>query len=328
MVEAPIASAMTMHTGLVPKRKGTIFTRLESLGAIVGTTTSFSLAGQFAVNPGLSASFPWLSGPAAAYNMYKFRRLRIRYLNSTNTTNTGMVVIAFNPDPNDPPPTALNQIQNYDIRMRVATWKDDWVDVPAEELNRLPKFLIRSSIVPGEIANYDVGNISVVCSGNTSSINTVGDLWLDYEVELFSPIVGTGANPRARANSIYTPLLLNLTSATPTIVPYPTIVDNALGLVNNAGSFTGMSGALMVYAQLTIQAATLTAGTLTIYKNGVPVVSASYPPLLNNLSTVNVFGYVSLLATDTVTVQVNATGTTLVSAPGGAINGDLIFTPA
>lgn len=329
MVEAPIATSMTLHSGAVPRpRKGTVFNRLESLGAIVGTTTGFSLAGSFPVNPGLPGTFPWLSGPAVAFNLYRFRSLKIRYMNSTNTTNTGVVVIAYNPDPNDPAPTNLAQIENFDIRVRVSTWKDDWVEVPREELSRLPKYLVRNSIVPGEIATYDVGSIYVVCSGNASSVNTVGELWLEYEIELFSPIVGTGAAPKARGNSIYSGVMQNITTGVPTAITFPTIIDNALGLTNTAGTFTGITGALMVYAQVTISAAALTSGTLNILKNGVGVIGATYAAPLASLSTANVFGFVSLVPTDTLTVSVNLAGTTLVAAPGGAINAILVITPA
>lgn len=176
-----------------PKSSPTVFRRLEEVATITGTTTPFAVTNALSVNPGLSATFPWLASPAQAFNLYRFRSLKIHYMNSTNTTNSGLVVIGYNPDPNDLAPTTVQQIENYETHLRVATWENACVEVPKADLSRLNKFIIRNSIVPGAIETYDIGSIFVVCSGNVSSSVTIGEIWLEYVVEFYAPFVNIGS---------------------------------------------------------------------------------------------------------------------------------------
>jgi hypothetical protein len=325
---APIATSAIISSQPRRAASKSTFSRLEEVSTIIGTTTAFSVTNNLSLNPGLAATFPWLASPATAFNLYSIRRLRIWYLNATNTTNTGLVVVGFNPDPNDPPPTSLAQIENYESRLRVSTWENSYFDIPKEDLNRLNKFFIRSSIVPGELGVYDVGSVYVCCSGNASSTNTLGELWFEYTIDLYAPIVSTGVQPIGKASSTYSPVSQSLVSATPTIITFPTIVDNALGLVNVAGVFTGITGALLVYAQVSINAVTMTAGNLSILKNGTAVITVIFAPLTGNFTTANVFQYLSLLPADTISVSVNITGTTLTADSQNALSGALIITPA
>jgi len=324
---APIATSAIITTPKKTNSKST-FSRLEEIATITGTTTAFALTNNLSLNPGLSATFPWLSSPASAFNIYKVRKLRVWYLNATNTTNTGLVVVGYNPDPNDPPPTSLAQIENYESRLRVATWEDSYFDVPKSDLDRINKYFVRGSIVPGELSTYDIGALYVVCSGNASSSATLGELWFEYTIDLMSPIVSTGVQPIGKASSTYTPVAQALTSTVTTIVTFPTVVDNALALVNNAGTFTGITGALLIYAQVSIAATTMTVGSLAIQKNGASVIAVSFPPIITSLTTANVFSYVSLLPSDTFNVVVTVTGTGLTADSGNALSGQLIITAA
>jgi len=303
------------------------FKRREALGPFPGTTSTFAITATFVINPGLSATFPWLSSPASAFNMYRFRKLRILYKNSTNTTNTGVVVLGYNPDPNDPPPTTLAQVENYDCKVRISAWEDSYVDVPVSDLNRLEKFFVRNSIVSGDNSLYDLGAIYVCCSGNASNTATIGEIWLEYEVDMFSPIIGPTA-PAARATSTYSMATTTVTTGVQILMPFITSLYNSYGLNTATGLFTGINGVVNVYAQVTLGAATLTAGALIILKNGGSVLTANYPPLLNGTSTANVFATVSLVPTDTLGIYVNATGTTLVACPTSPQNAILIINAA
>lgn len=312
--EAPVAIGVTLKTtpnsGKAPSR----IADREPLGSIIGTTSAFSIASTYSVNPGLPATFPWLSGPMSSYSMYTFNKLRIWYLNSTNTTNTGVVVIAFNPDTSDQGPSTLVQAENFPTRVRVSAWENAFIDVPRSALKRIPKFFVRTSIVPGDLSDYDIGTIFVCCSGNNSNSAVIGEIWLQYELEAFSPMPLLSAPPPAKANSVYTAITQTLPTSGTTTITFPTSVFNALNLVNIAGVFTGISGALTIYAQITMQAATLTSGYISLVRNGAIVLSSAFPALLNNTSTANIFGVLSLLPTDTFQVTVTAVGTSIQTA--------------
>ncbi len=322
-VVAPLAQSAVIRTPTNMKHKCTTFERVEALGPITGNTANFAIAGSYSINPGLSATFPWLAAPATAFNMYKFRKLRIFYKNSTSSTNTGVVVIGYNPDPNDIAPTTLSQIENYETRVRIATWEDSYVDVPYEDLNRLRKFLVRSSIVPGELATYDIGSIYVAVSGNNSSTTTVGEIWVEYIVDMYAPITASLAIPYAKANTIYTQLApVAFTSGAAVVVPWNSNLANPFGMVNSAGTFTGITGALIVYAQVTLSTTSFTSGQVFLQKNGQTLITSLYPAptpsAAAGFTTANVEGYVSLLATDVLSVSVSVIGTgTLAPGPAG-----------
>ncbi len=321
---APAAASTVIKTPNNMRYKCTTFERVEAVGPITGSTTAFAVAGNYSINPGLSSLFPWMSAPAAAFNMYKFRKLRIHYKNSTGTTNTGVVVIGFNPDPNDIAPTSLSQIENYETRVRVATWEDSYVDVPKEDLARLKKFLVRTSIVPGELATYDLGSIYIVVSGNNSSSATVGELWLEYILDMYAPITSMSTVPYGKANTVFTQSVpLAYSSGVTLDIPWNTTLANPFGLVNTAGSFTGINGALIVYTQVTITTTAFTNGSIYIYKNGQPVIVGIYPSptpsAAAGFSTMNVEGFVSLIPTDILKVSVNIIGTgTAAPLPAGS----------
>lgn len=310
---APAASSAVIRTPNNMRYKCTTFEREEALGPIVGNTAPFSIAGNYPVNPGLSSTFPWMYMSALAFNMYKFRKLRIHYKNSTSTNNTGVVVIGFNPDPNDIAPATLAQIENYETRVRVATWEDSYVDVPKEDLARLKKFFVRSSIVPGEIGTYDLGTIFIGVSGNNSNTATLGEVWLEYILDMYAPITAVQQAPYAKANSIYTQSTsVPVGSGSAVTIPWNVTLANPMGLVNTAGSFTGITGALIVYTQVTIGTTAFTSGNLSIVKNGATAITAVYPgpqpTAASGFSSMNVEGYVVLLPTDVLTVTVTLTG--------------------
>jgi hypothetical protein len=174
---------------------------------------------------------------------------------------------------------------------------------------------------------YDLGAIYVCCSGNASSTATIGEIWLEYEVDMFSPIIGPTA-PAARATSTYSMAVTALMTGVQTLMPFITSLFNSYGFNTSTGTFTGINGVINVYAQVTLSAATLTSGSLVIGKNSGSVLTANYPPLLNGLSTANVFATVSMVPTDTLGIYVTAAGTTLVACPVSPQNAVLIINAA
>jgi len=330
-VLAPAATGTIMVTNPKREKRFPYDNIEESLGAIVGSTSSFALTNSFSVNPGLVLTFPWLAPQAQSFNMYSFRSLRIHYKNSTSTNNTGIIVIAFNPDPDDGAPTTLTQVENLDIKLRVSSWENAYVDVPAYLLKR--RRLIRNSIIAAEYSDYDVGSIFVVASGNNSNTAVVGEIWLEYCLDFFSPMTGVTNVPYGRANAVFTQSSsLPLTSGVAATVPWNSSLSNPYGIVNTAGVIgPGVSAALIVYTQITVSAATLTGpSTLSINKNGTPVIAVPFGPIppSSTLISANVEGYVVLLPTDVLTVTVTVAGTTITAAPSGSVNSILVLTPA
>lgn len=300
--------------------------RMEYIGAIQGSTAPFTLQFSLPVNPGLPASFPWLNKIANNYDMYKFTRLKIYYITKTQSGNTGTVTIVFDPDPTDAPPANDSEAMQYDTKISTFPWvAQACVEVPRDSLNRLPRFFVRDGVVSADQTTFDIGVIHVITGGNLAG--PAGQLWLEYEIEFMAPQVKGTATMLPRTTSQFV-LSVNtaLTTGVLTRIPFDTISFNPLGITILNGLITGLSGSFLVYAQQTISAASMTAGALVIRKNGVGLVNAQYPPLLNGFSTLNVEVIVQLSPSDTLDVAVNISGGTLVAS--GTPNSILVINPA
>jgi len=64
----------------------------------VSGAVSYSVEHSVAVNPGLPASFPWLSGHAQLYEKFKVHRLIFRYKNLKGTSSAGNILMSFDYD--------------------------------------------------------------------------------------------------------------------------------------------------------------------------------------------------------------------------------------
>jgi len=74
-----------------------------------GSNGAFSAGGDCA-NPGLSASYPWLSGIAKQYSKFRWHFLRYLYVPTCSTTTAGSVFFTWVYDYQDAGPTSLAQV--------------------------------------------------------------------------------------------------------------------------------------------------------------------------------------------------------------------------
>ncbi len=328
--QAPAAYGVSMiGTSSRSSKMGSSFhipMRMEYVADIQGSTSAFTLQYSLPVNPGLSASFPWLSKIANNYDMYKFRKLRIYYITKTQSGNTGEITIVFDPKSTDSPPASDTEALQYNTKISTFPWvASACVDVPYDVLGRLPRFLVRDGVVSADVSEFDVGVIHVITGGNLAG--RAGQLWLEYEIELMEPqIKGTATTPPRSTSQFVLSTNTALTTGVLTRIPFDTVSFNPLGITIASGLITGLSGSFLVYAQQTISAASMTAGALVIRKNGTGLVNAQYPPLLNGFSTLNVEVVVQLSPSDQLDVAVNIAGGTLAAA--GTPNSVLVINPA
>jgi hypothetical protein len=329
--QAPVSFGSTISSALQPyAAKPFIARRCEFIMDINGSTNAYQQVGTLPVNPGLAITFPWLSTVANNFDMYQIKRLVFKYFNKTTTANKGEVIVAYDPKVTDAAPTASAQILNFDVRFSTDPWMDAQLAVPTSDLNRLPKYMIRNAVVSADYTNFDIGNIFIATTGNVDGTR-VGQLYVDYEIHLFSPQVQSLGAPGATANSEFF-----LTASTPlpagtTILPYTIPFTNPLGLVSVAGVFSGLLGTFSIYAQQTIGGTSFTSANLLLQKNGVTILAANYPALVGGFSTANVFALVSFVPSDTFDIAITMTVPVAMSAPTGTppgANSLLIVTPA
>jgi hypothetical protein len=144
---------------------------------------------QYQVNPGIVITFPWLATIAPNYERYRFRKLRFRYEVLCGTSTTGKVFFVPDFNPQDPPPENKAEALTYQYTAGSQPWIQFNVVVPEKFLRSYNEYFIRSSALPdGDIKTYDVLNLYVCTEGASISNQTIGELWIDYEIEFMNPV--------------------------------------------------------------------------------------------------------------------------------------------
>jgi len=146
----------------------------------------------FALNPGLSSSFPWLFKQASGYESYKFTKLSFKWQPACAATTPGAILLAVDFDPLDPAPSSLLQMANY----QGATRGDVWTEVVAhvnlaDSRNKGEYRFVRSELTPESIQNislYDLGNCFVAFPDvDFSEDIALGSLYVDFTVDFKTP---------------------------------------------------------------------------------------------------------------------------------------------
>ena len=189
--EAPVAIS-EIQQGRTPRisysRNGSSckVSHRERIGTILGSV-GFA-TNTFAVNPGLAASFPWLSALAQRFESYRFNRLVYQYRTKSATTATGDVILTLDYDAADPAPVTSIQAEGYDEFSSAAPWQDINHSSKLANLRKLPTYYVRTEALAAnqDIKTYDVGNM-FFCTENQASAALAGYAYVEYEVEFFTP---------------------------------------------------------------------------------------------------------------------------------------------
>jgi hypothetical protein len=158
----------------------------EFIGDVNGSEDFF--LSQFAVNPGLAETFPWLNEVAQNFESYHFRYLRFQYQPQAPTTAPGTVMLAIDYDAADTAPTEKIELMSLVGAVRCAVWSEIEQRSTADDLKKMaPRLYVRTTNLASnlDIKTYDVGNLFIATVGATAI--TVGELYVEYEVELTSP---------------------------------------------------------------------------------------------------------------------------------------------
>jgi hypothetical protein len=171
------------------------FAELSSLsGASYGVAV-------FPVQAGDSAMFPWLSTVANSYETCKWKSLRIDFDTEQGSEYPGSVMLSMDYNSADTYPQNKQQIMAFRGAVRTAPWSDcsyvalkseldkrsDLYVSPAGVLlvNGLNSLSTNSEI--GDVRLNNLGNLFVATSGNTSVGDVLGELYVDYTIELKTP---------------------------------------------------------------------------------------------------------------------------------------------
>jgi hypothetical protein len=157
------------------------FRESERVCTIPGSV-SFSTACSITCNPGLAASFPWLSGHAQLFENYKIHKLVFRYKNLKGTNSGGNVILSFDYDTLDSAPTTAVLATQSTQYVDGAPWRIFSLKVPTDGR----KLFTRSTTPVGaDLKTYDMGKIHISTEGCADTTDH-GYIEVDYDIEFFN----------------------------------------------------------------------------------------------------------------------------------------------
>ena len=183
------SSVPTMHA----KRESVIIQHREYLRDI-SSSVSFSMQ-TLNFNPGLVATFPWASGIAQNFSQYKVLGAVVEYIStsadSLNSTNTALGSVAIAMNYNSTAGAFLNkqQIENEvgSVSGRPSTNLVCAVEVARTQTAQNLYYVRNGALASNQnIQFYDICDICVATVGS-QAVAVCGELWINYEIELFKP---------------------------------------------------------------------------------------------------------------------------------------------
>jgi len=216
------------------------------------------------INPGVPVLFPWLSQVASRYEKYRFHSLKFDFETSAPTSTPGTVMLAVDYDASDNAPETKAQFLAFSGASRSAPWQDNSTLCSSDRL--AAKRFVRVGAAPSgsDIKLYDLGNQLV---GINSTGGTLGELYVEYDVELLIPtaenscpggtMVSSGTvsptDPLGSTGPVYTgPVpfeaseVSNQVRLTFTQSGSFILVTSAVGSVLNPMSVSGTAGAIQL----------------------------------------------------------------------------------
>lgn len=173
-----------------------VIRRTEYIKDIVSAATANTFASEtFALNPGQSGTFPFLSKIAQNYEEYKLLGMCFHFKSLSGDSvasvqsGLGFVAMATQYDSMDIPFVNKTQIVNYSMSQSGNPAKDQLHGIEcADHLVAQSHLYVRPTIQPAntDLRLYDLGVTTIANSCPGTSV-TLGELWISYEVMLMKP---------------------------------------------------------------------------------------------------------------------------------------------
>lgn len=163
--------------------KGVVIVHSEMLGSIVSNATinTFTANG-FVLNPGKFGTFPWLASLASNFDKYIVRSCIVHFVSSQPTNIAGKVGIGFDYDSTDPLPVDRNEFFSLTHHVECSTWDSVSMSIP---LDVVPRFVNSHTNTDSKL--IDAGNIILMSDQVPTASLVLGDIILEYAVELIEP---------------------------------------------------------------------------------------------------------------------------------------------
>jgi hypothetical protein len=162
-------------------------THKEYIADVLGSISFSSI--QYPIQVGSGVTFEWLNAVVRRFERYRFRKLNFCYETSCSTTTAGEVMLIPDYDASDSAPGFKAVAMAYRDATRSQCWQPSCMRANAESLRALPAWNVGSgSVVSGQdIKMSNVGNLFLCVQGTADNTSTLGELYVEYEVDLMTP---------------------------------------------------------------------------------------------------------------------------------------------
>lgn len=267
---APVAQSIRVRTGrptITSLRNGDCrVVHREYIAEVTSSLTASAFKSvQYTCNAGQATTFPWLSKIAQNFESYTFNKLRFDYETEASSSTGGTVVLALDYDAIDSAPSTKQQALAYRGSVRSAPWTPCQHISLSEDLRKLPNYYVRPGPQPAnsDLKTYDVGNLFVVTQGITATGSVLGELYVEYDVHLktpvFEPILPNGSLIQPAGAGVLTTALLGTQAS---VVSSGSIVMSS-SLAGNTLTLTGLQVGSEIVVSYSVEAAVV-AGKLTM----------------------------------------------------------------
>lgn len=218
----------------------------EFLGDVYSpaTASAFSLA-TYAINPGVTGTFPFLSTIAQQFQQYRFQGLAFEFKSTSalamaSGTNLAMGTVMMAAQYRANAPLFTNKLVLMNEMWSVDGRPSDCFMLPIEcapSESSLDVLYVRTGSLAtanDDLKFYDLARLSLAMTGISATSQILGELWVTYDVELFKPQALEILNTSA-------PLYQGTTSGGLYTSPF-------IGLVttyDNIGMSSGLAGTLV-----------------------------------------------------------------------------------
>lgn len=151
---------------------------------------SWEYTQSIAINPGLESSCPWLARLGVAFEKYRFHDLRFHYVPTCPSTFSGYVLMAPDYDSKDDNSLLTKgDLLAFGDSGRASIWQSFTVHCTHKNYAHPVERYLRHNAITGahDIKTYDVCNLEVRVGGTGQVSYSVGEIWIEYDVELITP---------------------------------------------------------------------------------------------------------------------------------------------
>lgn len=170
----------------------TIVRHSELVSAVLGST-AFT-ATPYNINPGCTTSYNWLSSIAASYEKYRFRKLTFHFVPVAATSVSGRLSMSFAFNAVQAVPATSQQMFSIDPNVEGVVWDEYALPIKPDGKEYYVRTVsTNSTIVATPTLDRRLSEMGVlfIATNYGPNANTIGELFVSYEVELINPSVPT-----------------------------------------------------------------------------------------------------------------------------------------